>query len=75
MLLAVGNTDENEIYLDVGPGKVEYLLMLIVLVSLIMLVLQQSMDSLNIISDSYNNAFVSTAFQANNVDVIQARCK
>jgi len=64
----VGNTDENEIYLDVGPGKSRF----------------ANVDSagffnhvgiatingfLNIISDSYNNAFVSTAFQANNVDV------
>ena len=64
----VGGTDENEVYLSVGPGKAVF----------------ANVDSsgffnhvgvatingfLNIISDSYNNAFVSTAFQANNVDL------
>lgn len=63
-----GSTDENEVYLDVGPGKANF----------------ANIDSagyfnhvgvatingfLNIISSSYNNAFVSTAFQANNVDL------
>lgn len=64
----VGGTDENEVYLDVGPGKASF----------------ANVDSagyfnhvgvatingfLNVISDAYNNAFVSTAFQANNVDL------
>ena len=64
----VGGTDENEVYLSVGPGKAVF----------------ANVDSsgffnhvgvatingfLNIISDSFNNAFVSTAFQANNVDL------
>ena len=63
-----GGTDENEVYLNVGPGKAVF----------------ANVDStgffnhvgvatingfLNIISSSYNNAFVSTAFQANNVDL------
>ena len=63
-----GSTDENEVYLNVGPGKAVF----------------ANVDSsgffnhvgvatingfLNIISDNYNNAFVSTAFQANNVDL------
>lgn len=66
----VGGTDQNEVYLDVGPGKANF----------------ANVDSsgffnhvgvatingfLNIISDSYNNAYVATAFQANNVDVYQ----
>ena len=64
----VGGTDENEVYLDVGPGKATF----------------ANIDSvgffnhvgiatingfLNVISGSYNNAYVSTAFQANNVDL------
>jgi len=64
----VGGTDENEVYLDVGPGKATF----------------ANVDSagffnhvgvatingfLNVISGSYNNAYVSTAFQANNVDL------
>ena len=63
-----GGTDENEVYLDVGPGKATF----------------ANVDSagffnhvgvatingfLNVISGSYNNAYVSTAFQANNVDL------
>ena len=63
-----GGTDENEVYLDVGPGKATF----------------ANIDSvgffnhvgvatingfLNVISDNYNNAYVSTAFQANNVDL------
>ena len=66
----VGGTDQNEVYLDVGPGKANF----------------ANVDSsgffnhvgvatingfLNIISDSYNNAYVATAFQSNNVDVYQ----
>lgn len=65
-----GSTDQNEIYLDVGPGKSKL----------------SNVDSagflnhvgvatiqgfFNIISDSFNNAFVATAFQANNVDVVK----
>ena len=64
----VGGTNGNEVYLDVGPGKAVF----------------ANVDSvgffnhvgvatingfLNIISDSYNNAYVATAFQANNVDL------
>lgn len=63
-----GGTDENEVYLNVGPGKAVF----------------ANVDStgffnhvgvatingfLNVISGSYNNAYVSTAFQANNVDL------
>jgi hypothetical protein len=66
----VGGTDENEIYLDVGPGKSRL----------------SNVDSsgffnhlgvatingfLNVISDSYNNAYVATAFQSNNVDLFK----
>ena len=62
-----GGTDIDEVYLDVGPGKARF----------------SSVDSsgffnhvgvatfgfLNVISDGFSNAFVATAFQANNVDL------
>lgn len=63
-----GGTSSDEIYLNVGPGKASF----------------ADVESggyfnhvgiatingfLNIISDSYNNAYVATAFQANNVDL------
>lgn len=63
-----GGTDEDEIYLDVGPGKSRFANI-------------ESFGSfnhtgiatintfLNVISDSFNNAYVATAFQAQNVDV------
>lgn len=65
-----GGTDPDEIYLDVGLGKANF----------------QSIDAqgafffsgiatfqgvVNIISDTFNNAFVATAFQANNVDLYE----
>jgi len=66
-----GGTDPDEVLFQVGPGKVEV----------------EYLDSsgrfnhlgiatingfLNVISDGFNNAFVATAFQANNVDLYKA---
>ena len=63
-----GGTDTNEIYFTVGPGK-SSLADLDTVGYFNHLGIATINGFFNIISDSYNNAFVSTAFQANNVDL------
>ena len=63
-----GGTDTNEIYFTVGPGK-SSLADLDTVGYFNHLGVATINGSFNVISDGYNNAFISTAFQANNVDL------
>ena len=64
----VGGTDANEVYLNVGPGKAKF-----AYVDSAGLFYHSGIATvqgfLNVLSDGFNNAFVATAFQANNVDL------
>ena len=63
-----GGTEEDEIYLDVGPGKARFA-NIEGNGNFYHTGIATILGSLNVISDGYNNAYVATAFQANNVDV------